>query len=101
MVSIMLLWNYLITPLYMELPREQVLPLLTSAILPFNMLKGCLNSAIVFLIYKPVVRTLRKTNLVPPSLAESKTKFKFGPVAVALIVLVTCILVALVMRGII
>lgn len=93
MVLLMLLWNYLITPLYMKMPREAIKALLVPAILPFNLLKGCLNSAIAFLLYKPVVRTLRKTNLVPKSQSNSK---KFSPfTVVAIVVLITCVLAVL------
>ena len=52
MVSAMLLWNYLITPLYMGYPREAVAELLLPAFLPFNLLKSGLNSGITFLLYK-------------------------------------------------
>ena len=36
MTSVMLLWNYLITPIYMGYPREAVAALLVPAFLPFN-----------------------------------------------------------------
>lgn len=38
-VIVMLLWNYLVTPLYMGYP-EAVVELLLPAFLPFNLLKG-------------------------------------------------------------
>ena len=44
MVLVMLLWNYLITPVYMGYPREAVAELLIPAFLPFNLIKGGLNS---------------------------------------------------------
>ena len=52
-VIVMLLWNYLVTPLYMGYPREAVVELLLPAFLPFNLLKGGLNASITFLLYKP------------------------------------------------
>ena len=64
MVSAMLLWNYLITPLYMGYPREAVAELLLPAFLPFNLLKSGLNAGITFLLYKPVVSSLRKSGLI-------------------------------------
>lgn len=64
MTIIMLLWNYLITPIYMGYPREAVAELLLPAFLPFNLLKGGLNTALTLLIYKPIVQALRKANLV-------------------------------------
>ena len=60
-VIVMLLWNYLVTPLYMGYPREAVVELLLPAFLPFNLLKGGLNASITFLLYKPIVTALRKS----------------------------------------
>lgn len=48
MVAIIILWNYLITPLYMGYPREAVAKLLLPAFLPFNLLKAGLNASITF-----------------------------------------------------
>lgn len=99
MVLLMLLWNYLITPLYMKMPREAVKALLIPAILPFNIIKGGLNSAIAFLLYKPVVRTLRKTNLVPKS-QNNGNKFSVFTV-IAIVVFITCVLAVLAFNKII
>lgn len=63
-VAVMMLWNWLIAPIYMGYPREAVEALLFTAFLPFNFLKGGLNAGITFLIYKPVVTTLRRLHLV-------------------------------------
>jgi len=60
----MILWNYIVTPIYMKESREFVASLLVPVFLPFNMGKGIANSLIVLLIYKPIVRALRKTNLI-------------------------------------
>ena len=44
MVTVMMVWNYLVTPLYMGYPREAVVELLIPAFLPFNLLKSqCWN----------------------------------------------------------
>ena len=61
MVSVMMLWNSLIAPLYMGVPREEVIKLLLPAFLPFNLIKGGLNAAITMLLYKPVVSVLGRT----------------------------------------
>lgn len=59
MVLVMMLWNYLITPIYMGYPREAVVKLLLPAFLPFNLLKAGLNAGFTFLLYKPVVTALQ------------------------------------------
>lgn len=64
MTLCMILWNYIVTPIYMNQSREFVATLLVPVFLPFNMGKGIANSLIVLLIYKPIVRALRKTNLI-------------------------------------
>ncbi len=63
-VGFMLLWNWLITPLYMGVPREAVVEMLIPVFLPFNALKVILNTILTLLIYKPVVRALRHTGLL-------------------------------------
>lgn len=106
MTVFMLLWNYLITPIYMGYPREAVAAMLLPAFLPFNLLKSGLNTALTLLIYKPVVRVLRKANLVELSPVqegeEQITKGKkVGLFLVAFILLITCIFFVLVMQDVI
>ena len=63
-VVVMMLWNYLIAPIYMGYPREAIVELLIPAFLPFNLIKGGLNAALTMLLYKPVVTALRRSNLI-------------------------------------
>jgi len=65
MSAAMLLWNYIVTPMYMDVPRPVVAGMLLPIFLPFNMIKGGLNTAIVLLIYKPVITALRAARLLP------------------------------------
>lgn len=103
MVPVMLLWNYLITPIYMGYPRAAVAELLLPAFLPFNLLKGGLNAAITMLLYKPVVTALRKAGLAPESQGEAggAPQRNLGVTLVALLALVTCVLLVLVMKKVI
>ncbi len=48
--------NHFITPVWMGAPTEVVDSLLLAGILPFNLLKAGINSAITFLVYKVVSR---------------------------------------------
>lgn len=57
-ILVMLLWNYVMTPIYFGMPREAVIPMLPWIAL-FNLLKCGINGLIVFLIYKPVAKALR------------------------------------------
>ena len=100
MIVIMLLWNWLITPLYMGVPREQVVSMLIPVFLPFNALKAGFNSALTLMLYKPLVAALRKTGLVPSRPGKTAST-KWGIYLLAAILLATCVLFLLVMRGII
>ena len=100
--AVMLLWNYLITPIYMGYPREAVKALLIPAFLPFNLLKGGINMALTLLIYKPVVTALRSAGLVPASeRGEGEKVSRTGIVLVAALILITCVFFILVLRGIV
>lgn len=101
MVAVMLLWNYLITPLYLGYPREAVVQLLLPAFLPFNLLKAGLNAAFTFLLYKPVISALRKGNYIPASSSGKIRKKTTGMILVAIAIIATCILLILSMNGII
>lgn len=98
MVAVMLLWNWLITPLYMGVDRNAVVGMLVPVFLPFNALKALLNSALVLCLYKPLITALRKTRLVsPPSSREGG--FKIGVYIFAAAVLATGVLLLLVLQG--
>ncbi|MCR4685462.1 MAG: ECF transporter S component [Lachnospiraceae bacterium] len=65
MTLTMLLWNYLVTPIYMGYPREAVAAMLLPIFLPFNLIKSVLNAVFTMLLYKPLMRVLRRTNILP------------------------------------
>ncbi len=69
---IMLLWNYYITPMYMKIPREAVAAMLPTVFLPFNLVKGFINSGLILLLYRPIVETLRRAGLVEKTSAPKK-----------------------------
>ena len=80
-VVAMLLWNWLVTPVYMGVPREVVADMLLPVFLPFNVIKVTINSASAMLLYKPVVTALRKARLIPKK--ESNGKQQLLPVILA------------------
>lgn len=100
MTAVMMIWNYSVTPLYMGYPREAVAELLLPAFLPYNLLKGGLNTGITFLLYKPVVTALRKCGYLSPSNGNRKSRSR-GPSLLACAVILTCILFLLSLNGII
>lgn len=60
MTASMLLWNYLITPLYMGVPRDVVAGMLVPVFLPFNLIKAGINAVVTFAVYKPISKLYKK-----------------------------------------
>ncbi len=86
-VSVMMLFNLFITPIYMGVDRASVAAMIPTLLLPFNVAKALLNTSITMLLYKPISLTLRRMQLLPssPSKAEDDTsnstasqKLQFG-----------------------
>ena len=101
MVVCMLLWNYIITPLYMKVDRSVVAGMMLSVFLPFNLIKGGINAGITLLIYKPIVKALRSAKLVEASSADSgKSGFSVGFFIFSLAVFATFVLAFLALIGI-
>lgn len=98
MITVMLLWNWLITPLYMGVPRQTVEGMLLPGFLPFNALKAGFNSALTLLLYKPLVSALRKTGFIPQKVSNPASA-KWGIYLLGAALLVTCILLLLVCQG--
>ncbi len=59
MTVVMLLWNYLLTPLYTDTERSEVVKLFLPALIPFNMLKGAINSAFIIALFKPLQKIFK------------------------------------------
>ncbi len=97
----MLLWNYLITPIYMGMDREKVVvPMLATVFLPFNLVKGGLNMALTLILYKPVVTALRKARLVPErENTQGGDRFDAGFLLFSFALLATFVLLVLVLAG--
>ena len=83
---IMLLWNYLISPIYMGISREAIVELLLPGFLPFNAIKSLINAALTFILYKPLITVLRKAGLLP------KRDDAVGSKTLPLVINVVCIL---------
>ena len=104
LTAVMLLWNYLITPLYQGYPRDVIAAMLPTVFLPFNLVKGGMNMAVTLLLYKPVVTALRKARLVPASqttAAQPARKLNAGFFLFVLALLATFVVLALVLLEII
>lgn len=95
----MVVWNYIVTPFYYQMPREAVVALMLPGIIPFNLLKAGLNAGITLFLYKSVVTILRGAHLVESS-QQSQTKGK-GLVGIGIFIVVSIVFIILAMQGIV
>lgn len=65
MVLVMIGANCVITPAYMHVETAEVIALIPTLLLPFNVTKTLFNSAVVFLLYKPVTNALVSAGFLP------------------------------------
>lgn len=104
MLCIMLLWNYIMTPIFMNVPREAVLDMFVPILIPFNLLKAGLNSALILLLYKGVVTALRKSRLIPVRESNDSEYKKSNTIVIIIIsalLVVTLIFVMLIFAQVI
>ncbi len=98
-VMVMLAWNYVLTPLYMDQSRADVAAMLIPVFLPFNLIKGGLNATITALLYRPLVRGLRRANLFPKSQSPTAPKSNTLPFYItAALLLLLCIIAIILLR---
>lgn len=88
----MIIWNYVIDPIYFQMPRSAVVTML-PAIALFNIIKCGLNMAITLFLYKPVITILRNTHLVEKHAEMSSLSRDM--VLLALFILITGIVLIL------
>lgn len=100
MVLSMTLWNWIITPLYMGVPRSVVVGMLIPTFIPFNLLKGGMNAALTLLLYKPAVSALRRLRLMPPSEGAPRV-ISLRTVLVPILLLVAFVFFFLLLAGVI
>lgn len=62
--AVMLAANLLITPFYMGVSRYEVAALIPTLLLPFNVIKSVVNSAVTMLIYKPITKAFARVGFV-------------------------------------
>jgi len=113
--GLMLLWNYIMTPIYQGVPRPVVVSMLLPVFLPFNLVKTVANSAFAMMIYKPLVNALRRAKIITISSNNSdnnsqmyvynevkpKNISTFYVYAVSLLAIISCVLVVLAINGVI
>lgn len=99
-VGVMMVANLLITPLYMGVTVEAVKALIPSMLLPFNIAKALMNSAIVMLLYKPTSKLVRRIGFAKPSKSSSPHSKKDTVIvlAVSLVVLIAATIIFVILK---
>lgn len=101
LTAVMLLWNYFITPLYMNVPRNVIKTMLPTVFLPFNLLKGIINSGFILFMYRPIVLALKKIGLVERRDEDRLSSIFSVTFFIGIIIVLIFIPVILVMTGVI
>lgn len=93
--AIMLLWNYIVSPLYMGVSRQEIVPLLVVAFLPFNLIKGTINASLTLLLFPPIEKALCKARLIPErgKLTHTEAVWLYGLGIVLFVLSVVCVFV--------
>lgn len=81
-LAVMLIWNYLMDPIYFGIPVSAVIPML-PAIALFNILKDGINSVVLFFVYKPIRNALEKAGFIhiPPHVKKERKTAVQDPAA--------------------
>jgi len=100
-VPVMLLWNYLVVPLYLGAPRDVVAGMLVPIFLPFNLVKGVLNAAFIILLYRPLSAALKKARMLPATAKAEPTakKINIGVTIISLFAILTSVLFVFALRS--
>jgi len=69
MVAVMMMANLLITPYYMtsignSMNISDIAKMIPGTLLPFNLIKGIVNSSVVMLLYKPFSTALKSSGVI-------------------------------------
>lgn len=91
-ILVMLLWNYIMDPIYFGMPREAVVAMLPWIAL-FNFLKESINSVILLLVYKPISNALHQSGLLDTRISENPSVKKGLAVAGTFILLTAVVLI--------
>ena len=88
---VMSLANILITPYYMGVSSREVIALIPTLLLPFNLCKSLINAAATVIIYKPIRNILSKIGIQPLN-TSSNNKSLAKSIILCVIALVVIIL---------
>lgn len=99
--GVMMLWNYILTPHFMNVPREQVVALLLPGFLPFNLINNGLNILLTMLLYKRVKGLLNASGMMRREEDNTSGVSRAGIILSAMFIVLTVVLWVLILLGVI
>ena len=92
-VSVMALWNIIITPIYMSMDRQLLIEKFLLPIILFNAMKTGINVAAILLFYKAIISALIATKLIQTGKQKWDIKQTLIMVGLGLFILITLIII--------
>ncbi len=86
-VVVMLIANIFITPFYMGVNTREVIALIPTLLLPFNLAKTIINASATMVIYKPITNILRRMRVIEGN-SQMSVSFKSVIVTVVSVLLI-------------
>lgn len=71
----MCLANIIITPYYMGVTRSEIILLIPTLLLPFNLCKSLVNAAVTVIIHKPISNILKKNGIIKTNNTSDKKSY--------------------------
>ncbi|MCL1842387.1 MAG: ECF transporter S component [Defluviitaleaceae bacterium] len=98
--GVMLLWNYLMIPLYTPQPRSAVVNIMLPALLPFNLIKASLNASIALLLYKKISEALKSAGLyIETSPSSNPGRLSTAVMMVSAVITVVLVAILFIIRA--
>ena len=95
MVATMMVFNLVVTPLYLGVAVAEVQAMIPTLLLPFNAVKGVFNASLVLLFYKPISGVMQRAGVLPRSEHPFRMDLRTVAVSVCALLLVAASLVVI------
>ena len=100
LTGVMVIWNVILTPIFMGVSRQDVIKMLVPGFIPFNILKGSLNSAFIMLLYRPLVNGIKRTGLIRVD-AHPDSGMGKRVAIIGVVLLILCLVIVLMFNSIV
>lgn len=91
--AVMMVANYFITPYYMGVSRADVVVIIPTLLLPFNLAKTVINAASTLILYKPITNALKSVGAIKKT--ENNVSFNKKSVVLTVISLIVILITVL------